>query len=55
VAMRVLHTPMPETVLSDAGLVFVSCFGLFLLFFLIFSQFVSVMLKCYWTICWLRC
>lgn len=43
------------TVLPDADPVFDLCFGLFLLFFLVFSQSAFVMLKCYWTICWLRC
>jgi hypothetical protein len=56
VAMRVVHVPSPATAPPDASPNLCFCFRLFYFVFLVFSsQFASVMLKSYWTICWPRC
>jgi hypothetical protein len=50
---RGLHAPLPVTPLPSANPDLVFFLGCFLFFF--FPQSACVMLKCYWTICWLRC
>jgi len=55
-AARGLHVPSAVMAPLNAGLNVGFYFRVFMFFFfLMCSQFASVMLKCYWTICWLRC
>jgi hypothetical protein len=54
VAAHGLHAPSLATAPPNSGLDVGFCFRVFM-FFLVCLQFASVMLKCYWTICWLRC
>jgi hypothetical protein len=55
VAARGLHAPLLATMPPNAGLDVCFCFRVLIFFFLVCSQFAFVMLKYYWTICWLRC
>lgn len=52
VAARELHAPSPVTAFPRANPVWVS---VMVFFFFFFPQSSYVNLKCYWTICWLRC
>jgi hypothetical protein len=56
-AARGLYAPSLVMAPFNAGLDVGFCFRVFMFFFffVVCSQFASVMLKCYWTICWLRC
>jgi hypothetical protein len=54
VAACELHAPSSVTAFPRANPVWVSVM-VFFLFFFFFPQSSCVILKCYWTICWLRC